>query len=184
MAAISGGGWLKQLDTLLRGERTTLDALRGGIVDVPMRVFVPVAVGLGCIYGFFMGWFAMTARAGTWMQLIASTVKLPALFLLTLLVTFPSLYVFNALVGCRLGFRAALRLLVAAVVVNLAVGASLGPILAFFTLSTTSYAFIVLLNVVLLALAGCVSLGFLLRTLQRIEAVTNEDAALEAVAQG
>src|SRR5215510_3271889 len=152
MAAISGGGWLKQLDTLLRGERTTLDALRGGIIDVPMRVFVPLAVGLGCIYGFCMGWFAMTARAGAWMQLIASTVKLPALFLLTLLVTFPSLYVFNALVGCRLGFLAALRLLVAAVVVNLAVGASLGPILAFFTLSTSSYTFIVLLNVVLLGL--------------------------------
>jgi hypothetical protein len=176
MAAITGGGWLKQLDTLLRGERTTLDALRGGIIDVPMRVFVPVAVGLGCVYGFCMGWFAMTARAGAWMQLIASMVKLPALFLLTLLVTFPSLYVFNALVGCRLGFVAALRLLVAAVVVNLAVGASLGPILAFFTVSTSSYAFIVLLNVVLLSIAGCVSLGFMLRTLRRIEAVSIGEA--------
>src|SRR5437899_1875542 len=183
MAAIPGG-WLKQLDTLLRGERTTADALRGGIIEVPMRVFVPCAIALGCIYGFFMGWFAMSANGHAWMQLIASTVKLPALFLLTLFVTFPSLYVFNALVGCRLGFHAALRLLVAAVVINLAVGASLGPILAFFTLSTNSYAFIVLLNVVLLTLAGFVSLGFLLRTLQRIEAVTNEDAALEAVAQG
>jgi hypothetical protein len=185
MAAISGGGWLKQLDTLLRGERTTLDALRGGIIDVPMRVFVPCAIGLGCIYGFFMGWFAMSnPDHAAWMQLIASTVKLPALFLLTLFVTFPSLYVFNALVGCRLGFRAALRLLVAAVVVNLAVGASLGPILAFFTLSTTSYPFIVLLNVLLLGIAGIVGLGFLLRTLQRIEAGTIAEAAMLNVQQG
>ena len=35
-------------------------------------------------------------------QLFASAVKVPALFFLTLAVTFPSLYVFNALVGSRL----------------------------------------------------------------------------------
>ena len=37
------------------------------------------------------------------MQVLASMVKVPLLFYLTLLVTFPSLYVFNALVGSRLG---------------------------------------------------------------------------------
>src|SRR4051812_30390710 len=91
------------------------------------------------------------------------------LFLLTLFVTFPSLYVFNALVGCRLSFKSAMRLLVAAIVVNLAVAASLGPILAFFTLSTSSYPFMVLLNVLLLGIAGVVGLGFLLHTLRRLE---------------
>ena len=33
------------------------------------------------------------------MQLVASMLKVPTLFFLTLLVTLPSLYVFNALVG-------------------------------------------------------------------------------------
>jgi hypothetical protein len=90
------------------------------------------------------------------------------LFLLTLVVTFPSLYVFNALVGCRLDFVAMLRLLVGAMAVNLAVAASLGPILAFFTLSTQSYAFMVILNVLLLGIGGIVGLGFLLQTLRRL----------------
>jgi hypothetical protein len=95
-------------------------------------------------------------------------VKLPALFLVTLVVTLPSLYVFNALVGCRLSFIATVRLLVGAIVVNLAVAAAFGPILGFFTFSTTSYPFMILLNVVLLAIAGMVGLAFLLRTLRRL----------------
>jgi hypothetical protein len=161
--------WIRQLDELLRGERTRDSALVGGRFDIPLGTFVPVAVLLGAIYGFFMGWFAVSSwHAGAARQLIASTLKLPALFVLTLLVTFPSLYVFNALVGTRLRFMDALRLLFATIVVNLAVGASLGPILAFFTLSTTSYSFMVVLNVVLLGISGLVALGFLLRTLHRL----------------
>lgn len=178
-------GYFKQLDQLLRGERTRTDALSTGNFDLRLRTFVPLAIALGCAYGFFMGWYAMAqhwggssasivesgpahAPSGGWMQLVACVVKLPALFLLTLLVTFPSLYVFNALVGTRLSFAAVLRLLVAAIVVNLSVAASLGTILAFFTLSTTSYHFMVLLNVILLAISGCVGLGFLLQTLKRL----------------
>ncbi len=174
--------WLGDLDALLRGQRTTLDSLRQGIIDVPLRSFVPLAVVLGASYGFFMGWYALSShKAGAWQQVLAASVKLPMLFLLTLFVTFPSLYVFNALVGCRLGFLAALRLLVAAIVVNLAVGASLGPILGFFTLSTQSYPFMVILNVVLLGIGGSVGLAFLLRTLRRIESAAVEEARFEAM---
>lgn len=118
-----------------------------------------------------MGWYAIFGREpAAAMQLVASTAKLPALFAVTLVVTLPSLYVFNALVGCRLGFADMVRLLVAAITVNVAVAASLGPILGFFTFSTTSYPFMVLLNVVLLAVAGVVGLAFLLHTLNRLAA--------------
>ena len=48
--------------------------------------------------------------------------KVPALFLLTLIVTMPSLYVFNALVGSRLTFLSVLRLLVASLAVRKAQG--------------------------------------------------------------
>ena len=91
-------------------------------------------------------------------QLLATTLKVPALFILTLLVTFPSLYVFNALVGSRLNVAAVLRLLIASLGVNLAVLASLGTIVAFFSVSTPNYGFMVLLNVVVFAVAGLVGL--------------------------
>jgi hypothetical protein len=92
----------------------------------------------------------------------------PLLFFMTLLVTFPSLYVFNALVGSRLSLPALLRLLVAALGVMMALLASFGTIAVFFAISTDSYSFMVLLNVVLFAVAGFLGLGFLLQTLHRL----------------
>lgn len=161
--------WLAQLDELLRGDRTRADRLTEFGFPLSLRVFVPAGLALGATYGFFMGWYALGSdQAWRYWHALAVCIKLPCLFLLTLGVTFPSLYVFNALVGCRLRFGATLRLLVAAVVVNLAVGASLGPILGFFTLSTTSYPFMVLLNVLLLGIAGVIGLSFLLRTLRAL----------------
>ena len=163
--------WFTDLDDLLRGRKTGPDRLAEDRVDLPLHRFVTLAVILGGAYGFFMGWYSVFNRDPVgFMQLIAAMVKLPALFLLTLLVTFPSLYVFNALVGCRLSMLATVRLLVGAIVVNVAVAASLGPILGFFTLSTTSYSFMIVLNVVLLAIGGIVGLAFLLHTLRRLAA--------------
>ncbi len=171
--------WLRQLDELLRGDRTRQSLLGHGDIPIPVRRFLPIAIALGAAYGFFMGWFALAKGGDGWKHMLATTVKLPALFLFTLLVTFPSLYVFSALCGSRLTFRSTIRLLVAAIVVNLAVGASMGPILGFFTLSTTSYHFMVLLNVALLAIAGIIGVSFLYRTLCR---VLDAQAAAEAVA--
>jgi hypothetical protein len=94
--------------------------------------------------------------------------KVPALFLLTLLVTLPSLYVFNALVGSRLTLRSMVRLMVAALAVMLAVLASIGPIVAFFSFTTTSHPFMILLNVLVFGISGCLGMAFLLQSLNRI----------------
>ena len=63
------------------------------------------------------------------------------LFLATLVVTFPSLYVTSAIGRSRLGVRATLGLLLTVNVVMCTALASLGTITVFFTLSTTSYPF-------------------------------------------
>jgi hypothetical protein len=135
-------------------------------------------------YGVCMGCFAVFRGGGAsaW-QLVATTLKVPALFVLTLLVTFPSLYVFNALVGSRLRLTSVLRLLVAALAVIVTVLASLGPIVAFFSVSTTSYPFMVLLNVLVYAVAGCLGMAFLLQTLHRLSLVRPEPLMTEATEQ-
>jgi hypothetical protein len=56
----------------------------------------------------------------------------------------------------------------ASLAVNLAVLASLGPIVMFFSLTTKSYAFIQLLNVLVFTVAGMLGLTFLLQTLHRL----------------
>lgn len=102
------------------------------------------------------------------MQVMASMIKVPLLFYLTLLVTMPSLYVFNALVGSQLTLSTVIRLLVASMAVMVTVLASLGTIVAFFSFSTTSYPFMLLFNVAIFAVSGSLGLTFLLQTLQRL----------------
>jgi hypothetical protein len=165
---------IRALDRILRGESTRVADLRQGTLDVPLAGLSVVILVLGAFYGACMGAYAIIARHGTgsaamgYQQLGASALKVPLLFLLTLVVTFPSLYVFNALVGSRLSLATVLRLLLAALGVMMALLASFGTITVFFAISTDSYSFMVLLNVVLFAIAGFLGLGFLLQTLHRL----------------
>jgi hypothetical protein len=157
---------LEELDALLRGKRTGAAELAGGDMRFGLPVSLQAIALLGGVYGLCMGLFALTSgRSDAWLQVVASGLKLPALFLLTLLVTCPSLYVFSALAGSHLRFWPVMRLLMATLAVTVAVGASLAPILAFFTLSSKNYSFMVLLNVVFLGAAGLVGLLFLRRSL-------------------
>lgn len=173
--------WFPQLDAVLRG-----DALRRGSLDggskgkaggtgtddrVSLRGLACVVILLTAIYGLAAGSFAAIRTGGDQlMQMVASAVKLPLLFGLTLLVTLPSLYVFSALVGARLRFGAVCRLLTAMVGVVAAVLASFAPIVVFFGISTTSYPFMKLLNVVMCGIAGLLGLAFLLKTLRALVA--------------
>ena len=173
--------WWRDLDRILRGETTGLSALRRKSVEVELDGLSAVLVFLAMVYGACMGCFALLKEGGpSYWQVISSMLKVPALFFLTLVVTFPSLYVFNALIGSRLGMGALLRLLVAALAVMLAVLSSLGPIVAFFSVSTSSYQFMVVLNVLTFGVSGILGLTFLFRTLQRLSAAPPEPAADES----
>lgn len=151
---------LGTLDRALRGGYLTEPALVEGRVDVPVRRLVVLALLLGAIYGACLGCYSLFRGAdGAVPQIVASAWKVPLLFVLTLLVTFPSLYVFAALQRLPLGFGSTLRLLLLAILVHVAVAASLGPVFAFFAASTNSYPFLLLLNVGFFAIGGM--LGFM-----------------------
>ncbi len=165
--------YFKQLDSILRGDATRLPSLADGRIAIPVGGLSTVIILLAVFYGFCMGSFnlmqGLESRArDTYMQIVASGVKLPLLFFLTLAVTLPSLYVFNALVGSRLSVLSVLRLLVASTGVIVAVLASLGPIVVFFALSTPNYPFMILLNVAMCTVSGLLGLAFLLRTMHRL----------------
>ena len=165
---------LSQLDRLLRGDATRPDQLKGGFAVSPSNLIF-VILALGFFYGACMGCYALFQQGGSSPgQFLATIGKVPLLFLMTFFVTFPSLYVFNALVGSRLGLLEVARLVVAALAVMLAILASLGPIVAFFSLSTTSYSWMLLLNVAVFSVAGFLGLRFLLVTLHRLTLVQRE----------
>jgi hypothetical protein len=156
-----------EIDRLLRGGHTQREDLAAGRVGIDARSLAVAGAVLSGSYGLFMGLYAvMRGGPGAALQIASTAVKVPLLFLLTLAVTFPSLYVFSALAQSPLSLVSTLRLLLAAVTVNVALLASFGPITGFFTLSTESYSFMVVLNVVFFALAGAVGLSFLERALK------------------
>lgn len=167
--------WLNELDDVLRGKKADPELLSKGTSHIHTRPLVLTSALLGMIYGLFMGLYAvLTRRPPCFAQLAATAVKVPLLFLLTLFVTFPSLYVFSALLGIQLKPKDTLGLILVPIAVNLAVLASLGPITGFFTLNTTSYHFMKLLNVFFFALSGVIGLGVLLRMLSRLEGTSSK----------
>ena len=167
---------VRELDRLLRGEATHPEELSDGGISIPLAGLSIVIFGLAAVYGACMGTYSLfkpidvptIAASDRYWQLVATTLKVPLLFTLTLLVTFPSLYVFNALVGSRLKVIAVLQLLVASLGVSMAVLASLGPIVAFFSVSTINYNFIVLFNVLVFVVSGVLGMTFLVQTLNRL----------------
>jgi hypothetical protein len=176
---------LTELDRILRGELTRVSALRrGGLELAPSRLSLVIVV-LAMSYGVCMGSFAVFRTNGpSWLQVAASMIKVPLLFYLTLLITMPSLYVFNALVGSRLEPGTVVRLLIASLGVMVAVLASLGPIVAFFSVSTSSYPFILLFNVAVFTVAGVLGLIFLLQTLHRLSVLDSQPPATAEVEPG
>mgnify|MGYP000041215784 CR=1 FL=1 len=170
--------WLRELDQVLRGEKTRVSDLQEGSIRINTAGLSVLVIALGMVYGACMGTFALLREGGpVYQQLVATMVKVPSLFALTLVITFPSLYVFNALVGSRLLVPAVLRLLVASLSVTLAMLAALGPIVLFFSLSTKSYPFMILLNVFVFGVSGLLGLKFLLQTLHRMTVVDEQRRA-------
>ncbi|MEZ6049457.1 MAG: hypothetical protein R3C11_28535 [Planctomycetaceae bacterium] len=166
----------QELDLILRGEKTKPEALKRASLEISLQQILMMIILLGMLYGLCMSVFAMTQDyPGHYLQVIAAIIKVPALFMLTLLITFPSLYVFNALVGSRFGVLELLRLLIASLGVSLAMLGSLGLIVAFFSVSSNSYAFMILLNVFVFSVSGFLGLKFLLQTLHRMSILTAQE---------
>jgi len=166
---------LRDIDRTLRGEfRDDIGSIR-----LPSLLFANLL--LAALYGICMGFFGLFARGSEWeyRQMIACVVKVPALFLLTFLVTFPSLYVFNTLFGSRQSLGHLARLVTAAAGVLLAVLAGLGPIVAFFSVTTINYPFAVLMNVAAFAFAGALGLLNLFKTLRYLAGKAKVAAVVE-----
>jgi hypothetical protein len=166
---------LHQIESLLRRSRPAAEVCAGGPGVPQTRTLVGAVIVLGAAYGLCMGLYGWLYGADyNGLHMFAVTLKVPALFLLTLVVTCPSLHVFSALARSTLHFRHTVRLLLAATATSLAVLASFGPVTAFFTFCTKSHPFMQLLNTALFAIAGLVGVAFVQRSLAELLAESSE----------
>ncbi len=104
---------------------------------------------------------AVLGASNGWLQALVSTVKLPLLFLATLAICLPTLYLFNLVFGARLSVLQACALIMVAITVTAVLTFAFAPISLFFLITARSYAFFKLLNVAILALTAIVGLRFL-----------------------
>jgi hypothetical protein len=118
------------------------------------QMLISSTVALAC-YGAVLGSFHSVLMA------LTSAVKLPLLFLVTLAICLPTLYLFNLVFGARLSVRQSLALVMVALTVTAMLALAFAPISLFFLITAPDYGFFKLLNVAILALSALVGLRFL-----------------------
>ena len=94
------------IETILRNRYRFFTEIREGQeVSAKIRDMVISAAIFFALYGAVIG-----STSPHWQQVLASAVKLPVLFLITLIICLPSLYFFNLFFGSRLTFFQTLRI--------------------------------------------------------------------------
>jgi hypothetical protein len=102
------------------------------------------------------------------LQALSSAIKLPVLFLITLIICLPTLYFFNVLFGSRQSLSQSFALILTAITVTAVLLLSFAPITLFFMLTTSHYQFFKLLNVGIFAITGLVGVTFLYQGMQYV----------------
>jgi hypothetical protein len=135
---------------------------------------------------------AVLGASHSFAQAALSAAKLPLLFLMTLAICLPTLYLFNLVFGARLQVKQALSLVMVTITVTSVLSLAFAPISLFFLITAFSYDFYKLLNVGVLTMTAFVGLRFLtsgMRALNehttataraRREALEREEAAAAA----
>jgi hypothetical protein len=121
---------------------------------------------------------AVLGASNSWQQAISSAVKLPLLFLATLVICLPTLYLFNLIFGAKLGMLQAVTLIMACITVISVLVLAFAPISLFFLTTADNYEFFKLLNVAILVLGAFVGLKFLTSGMARLNEYQEELAAM------
>ncbi|GAB1541657.1 hypothetical protein NUACC21_43290 [Scytonema sp. NUACC21] len=116
---------------------------------------------------FFAIYGAIIGASHSWVQAISSAIKLPAFYLLALIICFPTLFFFNVLFGSRSSFVQHFVVLLTAVSVISVLLFSFAPVTLFFLITAPdSYQFFKLLNVLIFGITGSFGVKFLYEGMQ------------------
>lgn len=154
-------GVLRYPDELLRGR---LWWVAGGDTRTRLAQAAALVVVFGMIYGGVMGGFGLTG--GKWLQVVFAAVKVPILLLATGLLSLPSFFVLNTLMGLRSDFAQAVRALIATQAGLTIILASLAPLTGVWYASFAGYESAIVFNAIMFGVAS-VSAQVLLKRFYR-----------------
>ena len=157
------------IETILRSRRQFFIEIREGVdLGRKMRAMLISSIAFFALYGAVMG-----STHSLW-QTLSSAVKLPLLFLATLIVCSPTLYFFNLIFGSNQSLAQNFTLILTAITVTAVLLLSFAPIVLFFLLTTSHYQFFKLLNVGVFTLSGIVGVLFLSQGMRIVSASGQE----------
>ncbi|MEL6601619.1 MAG: actin-binding WH2 domain-containing protein [Cyanobacteria bacterium J06614_10] len=134
---------------LLRDRRTFLEEVRSEYkLETKIGSLLIASTFFFAVYGAIIGAY------GGGLQIISSAIKLPALYLITLLICVPTLYFFDILFGSKLTFKQYATMALTSVSVISVLLFSFAPVVLFFLISVRGYNFFLLLNVLVMAITG------------------------------
>ena len=145
-------------EILRRPERFFLEISHGIAIREKMRAMFISSVVLFALYGALLG-----STHSIW-QTISSAIKLPLLFLITMLICAPALYIFSHLFNLRLHFGQSITLVLAAIAVTSLILISFASVVLFLVMTAPGrYQFFKLANVVVFMIAAGVGASYLSR---------------------
>ena len=154
--AAPGELWPMLDQVLRRREGLFAEIFEGRTLGRRLGWFVGAIALLSACYGATMGLTGLRQGAlNGLMQMGVSALKVPTLYLLSVAVCYPVLYIVVVLMGSRLSFTQTLGLILLALTLNAVLLASCAPIILFFVFTGASYDFIKLLHVAIFAFSGC-----------------------------
>jgi len=162
---------LAVIETILRNRYHFFIEIRDGVnLRGKMRSMLISSIMFLALYGAVLG-----STHSLW-QALSSAVKLPILFLTTLVVCSPTLYFFNVLFGSSQSLTQSYALTLTAITVTSVLLLSFTPVVLFFLLTTSGYQFFKLLNVGVCATCGWMGVLFLSQGMRIVSASGKEGA--------
>lgn len=159
------------IETILRSRAEFFREIRDGAgLTEKLRAMLVSSIAFFALYGAVMG------SSHSLKQALSSAVKLPLLFLATLVICAPTLYFFNLIFGSNQSLRQNVVLILTAITVTAVLMLSFSPIVLFFLLTTNHYQFYKLLNVALFAIAGVIGVIFLSQGMRVVSYAGKEGA--------
>ncbi|MBI2435688.1 MAG: hypothetical protein HYV26_22770 [Candidatus Hydrogenedentes bacterium] len=172
-AVLPGPLWAR-MDYLLHHPDSVVESIkRGQDLGLLTRTFVLAAAVASAVYGVVMGgtnFFqgSETAVTTELLYMVTASIKVPALFLVTLLIVLPPMYVSGIFSGVRLSFTQVSTLLLSSTALATITLASMAMVALFFALTTRTYDFMKLMHVLFFAYAGLAGLIFLVRAFRYV----------------
>ncbi len=160
--------FLKIVEELLKRRKETFSRIKAGGNLTSFLLNANLSIVLfGAVYGATMG-----AYPGG-IHVLFNILKIPLLLLISLYVSLPTYYVLDAFSGGDVSFTQVASVLMSSFSIMATVLLAFVPVNLFFILTTPNssfqtYAFIVLLNVLIFTIAGLAGLGYLAAGMENI----------------